>query len=327
MVQHCMGEKLRLLVDNQPVTEAFEQFLDHHYIPFLYDAIRSMLIVGFVPWRIRKANRFSQDLVPEVLPFGTYTWYVERTDEARQRREREQKNSIMRSVGAIRKNPFGSGAAPEDSTNTSRAGGQSGSKTGAKPLANVERGRPLGSTGLSDEPFLRYEVRAINSELATPGYRLHEHNGAEGRKLLFNYETTRPTGVLQCNSPLCGCLSAYVRLLNTRDCLRRANLFNSTGKVALVHQQEKQISASNISGRDLLGDDWAMSDALEDAETSRAKKQHQDATVTQRALDLSRLGARKPDAVTLPKVAPCSDPRSVVPSAALRPRHRNVSTR
>jgi len=57
------------------VTPQFQRFLDEHYAPFCKTAIRAMHTYGFVPWRARRLAR--GDLIPEVLPAGTFSWHTE----------------------------------------------------------------------------------------------------------------------------------------------------------------------------------------------------------------------------------------------------------
>jgi hypothetical protein len=52
----------------------FQRFLNLHYFDFARQALRAMFMYGFVPWRARKL--LSGDIVPEVLPAGTFTWSV-----------------------------------------------------------------------------------------------------------------------------------------------------------------------------------------------------------------------------------------------------------
>jgi hypothetical protein len=54
--------------------DEFKRFINKHYTPFLKEAIRSMHVLGFVAWTTVRLE--SGDMVPEVLPFGTYTWSV-----------------------------------------------------------------------------------------------------------------------------------------------------------------------------------------------------------------------------------------------------------
>ena len=65
---------MKLVVDGTEATPAFMEFTREHYIPFCRDAIRAMFTYGFVPWHFRSIR--SGDVVPEVLPAGTFTWSI-----------------------------------------------------------------------------------------------------------------------------------------------------------------------------------------------------------------------------------------------------------
>lgn len=56
-------------------TPNFQHHMDLHYVPFLKGAIRAMHMYGFVPWRLMKLE--SGDMVPEVLPAGSFRWTIE----------------------------------------------------------------------------------------------------------------------------------------------------------------------------------------------------------------------------------------------------------
>ena len=76
---HCMrnGFDVRW-ASNSPPTPSFAKHLHRYYEPFCWDAIAAALAVGFVPYRIREDG---SHLIPEVLPFGSYTWSVMRSDQ------------------------------------------------------------------------------------------------------------------------------------------------------------------------------------------------------------------------------------------------------
>ena len=63
----------------KPIDERFSRFLNTHYYDFARQALRAMFMYGFIPWRTRKLK--TGDLVPEVLPPGTFTWHVQPAKE------------------------------------------------------------------------------------------------------------------------------------------------------------------------------------------------------------------------------------------------------
>lgn len=71
----CLSQGIFCRLDGDEVTERFQRFLDEYYVPFCKAAIRSIYAFGFVPWRLRKVGK--GDVIPEVLPPGTFNWHTE----------------------------------------------------------------------------------------------------------------------------------------------------------------------------------------------------------------------------------------------------------
>ena len=71
----CLAQGVQLKVGGGAPSKAFQRFMDMHYISFCEQAVKCMFACGFVPWRLRKLP--TGDPVPEVIPFGLYTWTVE----------------------------------------------------------------------------------------------------------------------------------------------------------------------------------------------------------------------------------------------------------
>ena len=63
---------------NNAPTPSFAAHLRRYFEPFCHEAIAAAVAVGFVPYRIRTHGGHK---VPEVLPMGTYTWSVARSDQ------------------------------------------------------------------------------------------------------------------------------------------------------------------------------------------------------------------------------------------------------
>jgi hypothetical protein len=80
LTSHCLGGGgVQLKYGNLNPSPNFQRYLNKYFHPFCKDAIVSYLAVGFVPYRIRKNEKGAK--VPEVLPLGTYTWYVARSSQ------------------------------------------------------------------------------------------------------------------------------------------------------------------------------------------------------------------------------------------------------
>jgi hypothetical protein len=71
----CLSQGICCKIDGKLAKDEFLEHLDEHYMSFCRAALRTMLVCGFVPWKTRKIP--SGDLVPEVLPLGSFTWFTE----------------------------------------------------------------------------------------------------------------------------------------------------------------------------------------------------------------------------------------------------------
>ena len=71
----CLSQGIFCSINGKECSPQFQRHLDLHYSPFLKDALRAIVIFGFVPWRVRRLR--SGDYVPEVLPPGTFDWHTE----------------------------------------------------------------------------------------------------------------------------------------------------------------------------------------------------------------------------------------------------------
>ena len=74
----CMRNGLEVRWGNNAPTPSFAAHIRRHFEPFCREAIVAAISVGFVPYRIRQGTH----KIPEVLPFGTYTWSVVRSDQS-----------------------------------------------------------------------------------------------------------------------------------------------------------------------------------------------------------------------------------------------------
>jgi hypothetical protein len=78
----CLSRDLDFTVGGHAPSSAFKAFVDRHYYSFLSNAMRQAQGLGFVVWCVRKLA--SGDLIPEVLPLGSFSWVVE-PDQSGQR--------------------------------------------------------------------------------------------------------------------------------------------------------------------------------------------------------------------------------------------------
>lgn len=78
----CLSRDMEFTVAGQPPAADFKAFVNRHYHSFLANAMRQAQGLGFVVWCVRKLP--SGDSVPEVLPFGSFSWVVEPDPSGRQ---------------------------------------------------------------------------------------------------------------------------------------------------------------------------------------------------------------------------------------------------
>jgi hypothetical protein len=71
----CLSQGICCLINGKECTPRFQHHIDMQYSAFLKEALRAMIIFGFVPWRLRRLS--SGDRVPEVMPLGTFDWHTE----------------------------------------------------------------------------------------------------------------------------------------------------------------------------------------------------------------------------------------------------------
>jgi hypothetical protein len=78
LINACLTEDIDITVDGRSMKDSFRRYVNIHYHSFCAEAIKAMFIYGFVPWHPRKLA--SGDIVPTVLPHGTFTWSVRPLD-------------------------------------------------------------------------------------------------------------------------------------------------------------------------------------------------------------------------------------------------------
>jgi hypothetical protein len=68
----CLSQGIKCTIRGKNATPEFAEFVTLHYSTFCENAIRCIYMCGFVPWRLRKIP--GGDVVPEVLPVGSFRW-------------------------------------------------------------------------------------------------------------------------------------------------------------------------------------------------------------------------------------------------------------
>jgi hypothetical protein len=195
-------------------TARAQEHIDEYWVPFCEEAIRMFFICGFVPWHIRRLPS-TGDLVPEVVPLGTFTWHVELRSERQRRQKRKLEEEAARTsyVPAvvdpkINKRGIGHfGVAwhnPEEGTNASDTGHGL-----PKKVAGAQRDPPPALRGVSDliNDSNTRSIRTENVEMGHPKgakriradsetkyvqYRVRVNEGGLAEDEIFIYDYVSP---------------------------------------------------------------------------------------------------------------------------------------
>ena len=223
---HCLSGGLHLRFGHHsdvPPTPLFARHIEHYYVQFCRNAIVSFLAVGFAPYRIRRLRGGIQ--IPEVLPLGTYSWYV------------------TRNTTPLQPTPWRSCATAPATTTTTTTTTEEEEED--RPLLRIE----VASAYTSKERVHVYEFEPLNSLFA-------------------------------CSSLLMSLLPGYLRLLHKRECVRRADHFNSHCSLVLEQVERRDMHATQNShaivlnmgneARDLLRSAHAQGEGRQGRETGGA---------------------------------------------------------
>lgn len=100
LINACLTEDIQMEIDGKSMTDAFRRYVNLHYHAFCADAIKAIFIYGFVPWHPRKLA--SGDIVPAVLPHGTFTW-SQKVASPEGRGKARKEHPLHHKLGAVRK--------------------------------------------------------------------------------------------------------------------------------------------------------------------------------------------------------------------------------
>lgn len=63
-----------IVIEGKEATVAFQQHVQDYYLPFLQSALRQIYVCGFIAWYKKRID--TGDIVPEILPLGSFQWGV-----------------------------------------------------------------------------------------------------------------------------------------------------------------------------------------------------------------------------------------------------------
>jgi hypothetical protein len=159
-------------------TDQFQKHLEKHWVPFCEEAIRMFYVCGFMPWHVRRLGS-TGDLVPEVLPLGTFSWRVElRSEKEKRRQQQQQSKGIISYVpNIVRKE------ARKDEVVTGMHGEKGEKKEdlekkeGSNHHHRIEKGHPIGSKNVKADSESKYTQ-----------YKITVHDGALTEEEIYIYD-------------------------------------------------------------------------------------------------------------------------------------------
>jgi hypothetical protein len=92
----CLSQGIHCVLNGKECTPRFQRHIDIQYSGFLKEALRAMIIFGFVPWRARRL--ISGDIVPEVMPLGTFDWHTEIQSKSIKRKDDDSRLVIYKVI-------------------------------------------------------------------------------------------------------------------------------------------------------------------------------------------------------------------------------------
>lgn len=146
IISTCLARGIKIRVGGMDATKEFDNHIQQYYIPFCENSIRSMFLGGFVPWRLRKSA--SGDVVPEVLPIGSYSWII--TENRQQHHAHSQDHQSSRLASRVPGEPRGSAAS---------AGSQQGGGWTTKTMFKAAA-RPSSRSGTGGGRYAPYHTHA-----------------------------------------------------------------------------------------------------------------------------------------------------------------------
>lgn len=78
----CLTQGVRCIIDDEPCSVEFQEFVDKYYTPFCIQSLHAMFTYGFIPWYVRKtlhtpsgeSVKKRREEIPTVVSPGTFTW-------------------------------------------------------------------------------------------------------------------------------------------------------------------------------------------------------------------------------------------------------------
>ena len=81
-------------IDGEPCSDDFKDFLNDHYHAFVRQSLRAMYTYGFVPFYLHRLES-EKEIIPIVVPHGTFDWTVEVVGSAPQGQAGEYEGNVF----------------------------------------------------------------------------------------------------------------------------------------------------------------------------------------------------------------------------------------
>jgi hypothetical protein len=164
--------------------------------------------VGFAAYRIRLNEKGAQ--IPEILPFGTFTWQVARSNQG------------------LNATPWCKiGERPINNSNN-KNNNNSNNNNNNNCDDGYNNNNNNNERKMDNQPLLRYVVHCSHC-----------------KETIHVYPYTPPTNLFSCSSPISSLVNSYLQLCHKRDCANRATLFNS--QPGLVFEEQDKLNANTIA--------------------------------------------------------------------------------
>lgn len=237
-------------------TEDFQEHLNMYFVPFCENAIRMFYICGFVPWILRKTKG---NVIPEVLPLGTFTWTTELLSHKRKRLEKREGShpvavsSYIPSV--VRDSKMVQLQQGERESRQPAAGGRLGDARGSRRVKQDSAGTYVSyrvmvtDGGVDEDDVFIYTFTPAVYEVGTSSV-LYSTVPSPLANLIIDYKNLRQG---QIRRSYADAWNTQARLMTTNQSGARlpAQGDSSAAYMGMAGRQDRDITVASIAHRDM----------------------------------------------------------------------------
>lgn len=309
----CLAQGIQCKIQGKKCSEDFQEFIMHHYLPFCEHAIRCLFTCGFVPWRLRRLE--FGDVIPEVLPLGTFTWsIISNTSEQRRKMYRP---SPGQGAASDPQKPVGDAArSPCSASQHVTKAGERGTPANDGDAYGVKRARlnPPAALHVRQQAILRRQAPVLDdsdSKLLRYAIYLTENMGISESDVEV-YEYFQPSNTAGCrksahssiSSPMSHCITDYCILRQVQEKKVHADNWNSQAKFVCsysVHGDRYSLHEGNPITNDWVQPQNRLGLATDTNLPVEFEQNAYTRDAVTEALVGSKLGQHTPVVYTLPK--------------------------